>query len=156
MDLPTKTSERFMLALAIHPDEQKDFDALARNGWELLDPAQVADTPLRYRDFVHASKAELGIAKSGYVAARCGWFSDRSACYLACGRPVVAQETGFSSYLPCGAGLFSFRTRDNALEMIERVSKDYARHSKAARAIADEYLESGKVLSKMMAAIGLS
>jgi hypothetical protein len=156
MDLPTKTSEKFILALAIHPDERRDLDALTHNGWDLLDPAQVADTPLKYRDFISASKAEFGIAKSGYVAARCGWFSDRSACYLACGRPVIAQETGFSKYLPCGAGLFSFSNQDEVLHAVEAVNADYPRHSRIARVIANEYFDSGKVLSRLMTAIGLS
>jgi hypothetical protein len=155
MDLPAKTSENFILALAIHADERKDLDALARHGWKLLDPAQVAKTPGKYRDFIRTSKAEFGIAKSGYVAARCGWFSDRSACYLASGRPVIAQETGFSAYLPCGAGLFSFRTQDEVVDAIERVNRDYDRHAGAARAIANEYFDSAKVLSKLIAAVGL-
>src|SRR5215471_17529139 len=99
MILPKLTSERFMPALAIHPEETRDLAALTENGWHLLDPARLTDTPARYQEFIQQSKAEFGIAKSGYVAARCGWFSDRSICYLASGRPVLAQETGFSRFL---------------------------------------------------------
>src|SRR5262249_28519725 len=83
--LRTRTDEKFMLALAIHPGEEKDLAALASNGWQLLDPNQVANTADRYQQFIRGSKAEFGIAKSGYVASRCGWFSDRSLCYLASG-----------------------------------------------------------------------
>jgi hypothetical protein len=156
MDLPTRTSEKFILALAIHPDERRDLDALAGNGWQLLDPSQVADTPRKYGEFIRASKAEFGIAKSGYVTARCGWFSDRSACYLASGRPVIAQETGFSGYLPCGEGLFSFRTPDDVLRAIEAVNADYARHAQAARVLATQYFESGRVLSRLLKMVGLT
>ena len=106
--LPTLTGEKFMLALAIHPDEHKDLAAVAANGWNLLDPAQMARSPADYQRFIQGSKAEFGIAKSGYVASRCGWFSDRSLCYLASGRPVLAQETGFSDFIPAGEGLFAF------------------------------------------------
>jgi hypothetical protein len=155
MDLPTHTPEEFLLALSIHPDEHKDLTALRSNGWRVLDPKCVAGTPRQYLNFVGASKAEFGIAKSGYVAARCGWFSDRSACYLAFGRPVVAQETGFSDFLPCGEGLFCFRTPDDVLAAIETINGDYPRQSKAASEIAREYFESGKVLSSLMTAVGL-
>jgi hypothetical protein len=154
--LPMMSTEKFMLALAIHPDEHRDLNALASNGWILLDPATIVDTPARYRKFIGESKAEFGIAKAGYVASRCGWFSDRSACYLACGRPVLAQETGFSGYLPCGTGLFSFSNYDNALAAVESINSDYARQSKAARLIADEYFDSRRVISKLFDAIGLS
>ena len=88
---------------------------MAANGWQLLDPAEVARTPADYRRFIRGSKAEFGIAKSGYVASRCGWFSDRSLCYLASGRPVLAQETGFSDFIPAGEGLFAFESMDDIL-----------------------------------------
>ena len=155
MDLPTKTREKFFLALSIHPDERKDLAALSGNQWNLLDPRCVADTPQRYLHFISSSKAEFGVAKSGYVVSNCAWFSDRSACYLACGRPVIAQETGFSDYLPCGAGLFRFRTADDVLEAIEAINGDYPRQSDAAFEVAAEYFESGKVLKKLSAAVGV-
>ena len=155
ISLPTRTAEEFMLALTIHPDERKDLTTLFENGWRLLNPACVAKTPQQYISFISGSKAEFGIAKSGYVAARCGWFSDRSASYLACGRPVLAQETGFSSYLPCGEGLFPFSSIDNALQAVDSINRDYKRHSTAARRIALEYFESGKVLSRLLRTVGL-
>jgi hypothetical protein len=148
--LPKLTDERFVLALAIHPDEHDDLETLARNGWELVDPGEVAGSPGAYRDFVRGSKAELGVAKSGYVASRCGWFSDRSACYLASGRPVVAQETGFSRFLPTGEGLFSFETEDDVLAAAGEIRCDYERQSRAARTIAEEYFDSDKVLTRLL------
>jgi hypothetical protein len=153
IDLPLKTVEKFALALAIDPGETRDLEALKNNRWILLDPATVAATPQQYQKFVSESKAEFGIAKSGYVASRCGWFSDRSACYLACGRPVVAQDTGFSAYLPCGAGLFAFSTPAEALAAIEAINRDYSAQSKAARAIAEEYFDSARVITKLFDAL---
>jgi hypothetical protein len=152
--LPTRTTEKFLLALAIHPDEKKDLAALAANGWHLLDPSEVASTPDRYQQFLRASKAEFGVAKSGYVASRCGWFSDRSACYLACGRPVLAQETGFSRFLPTGQGLLAFDTVDDVLAGIEALRSNYPQHARAARAIAEEYFDSDKVLPRLLRRIG--
>ena len=150
IELPTVTDERFMMALSIHPDETSDLAALKANAWKLLDPLQVAGTPSDYRRFIQGSKAEFGIAKSGYVVSRCGWFSDRSACYLASGRPVIAQETGFSKYVPTGEGLFAFETKADVLAGIEAINRDYARHSRAARAIAEEHFDSDKVLSRLL------
>ncbi len=154
IELPTRTDEQFVLALAIHPDEKKDLDALARYGWGLVDPATVASTPAAYRDFVQGSKAEFGLVKQGCVAAPCGWFSDRSACYLASGRPVIAQETGFSRFLPTGEGLFAFSTEDEALTAIDELRSDYERHAAAARAIAEEHLDSDRVLTKLLEGVG--
>lgn len=154
IDLPRRSREQFILALAIHPDEKKDLVALSENGWHLLDPAELAGTPRCYQRFIQGSRAELGIAKSGYVAARCGWFSDRSACYLASGRPVIAQETGYSQHLPVGEGLFAFTTIDEALAGFEAVRCDYPRHSRAARALAEEYLDAKKVLGRLLQKIG--
>jgi len=150
IDLPTRTGERFRLALAIHPDEKKDLDALARNGWQLVDPAEVAATPADYRRFIQGSKAEFGLVREGCVAAPCGWFSERSVCYLASGRPVIAQDTGFSRFLPTGEGLFSFATGEDVLAAIEELRGDYPRQARAARAIAEEYFDSDRVLSKML------
>lgn len=152
--LPRASPLNFMLALAIHPGEAKDLQALRANGWELLDPAKVAGTPNAYREFVQTSMAEFGIAKSGYVAARSGWFSDRSTCYLASGRPVLAQETGFSHYLPVGEGLFRFSTMDDALEAIQELNRNYIRHAHAARALAEAYLDSDLVLSSLLERVG--
>ena len=151
VDLPRRTPQRLELALAIHEGEQPDLAALAEHGWRLVDPVEAAGTPERYRRFVQGSKAELGIAKSGYVASRCGWFSDRSACYLASGRPVIAQETGFSAHLPTGEGLFAFETAEDVLAAIDALRSGYERHRRAARALAEEHLDSDAVLTRLLA-----
>jgi hypothetical protein len=156
MTLPTRTTERIAVALGIDPGETVDLEALAANGWELVDPAQAAATPERYGAFVRASKAELGIAKSGYVLSRTGWISDRSVCYLASGRPVLAQETGFSRFLPAGDGLLAFETMDQLLDGIARLNADYPRHARAARALAEEYFDSDTVLKQLLARLNLS
>jgi hypothetical protein len=154
--LPALSGERFAPALAIHPEESEDLAALRANGWHLIDPERVTRTPAGYQRFVRGSRAEFGIAKSGYVTSRCGWFSDRSACYLASGRPVIAQETGFSRFLPVGAGLFAFETIDEALASIEALNDDYDRHARAARSVAEEYFDSDKVLDRLLDKLGVT
>ena len=155
-ELPAHTEERFELALAIHPDEKQDLAALHDHGWTLVDPKLVAGTPSAYQQFVAGSKAELGIAKSGYVESRCGWFSDRSVCYLASGRPVVAQDTGFGRFLPVGAGVLAFATMEEALAAIEELNLNYGVHADASRALAGEVFDSQKVLPTMLERIGAS
>lgn len=156
IELPTLTDEKFVLALAIHPGEHGDLAALARNKWNLLDPSRVTSTPAAYRRFVRGSKAEFGLAKSGYVDSRCGWFSDRSACYLAAGRPVVAQETGFSDYLPTGEGLFAFESAAEAVERVREMNADYATHARASRRLAAEFFDSDKVLRRLLRLVGVA
>jgi hypothetical protein len=150
IDLPSRTPERLRLALAIHPDETPDLEALAAHGWELADPSRVARTPGLYRRFLQRSKAELGIAKSGYVLSRCGWFSDRGACYLASGKPVIAQATGFEDHLPTGHGLLAFTTTAEAAEALAGVDRDYDSHARAARALAEEHFDSDRVLTGLL------
>ncbi len=150
IDLPMIVPSRFQLALGIHPADDGDLEALRDNGWELLDPLKKAGTPERYAEFVRASKAELAVAKSGYVASRSGWFSDRSACYLASGRPVVAQETGFGNFLPTEKGLLSFTTTEEAADAVAAVEQDWGLHSRAARMLAEEHLDARKVLPEML------
>lgn len=153
LDLPQRTRERLVLALAIHPDESDDLIALRSHGWQLADPRDVAGTPDRYARFIRGSRGEIGIAKEGYVESRCGWFSDRSACYLASGRPVVAQETGFSRHLPTGEGLLSFTSSEEAATAIEAIASDYGRHAEAARSLAEELLDSRLVLTQLLAQV---
>lgn len=152
--LPTRTDQRFRLALAIHPDETADLEALAASRWEIVDPAHETATPDDYQRFIQRSKGELAVAKTGYVASRCGWFSDRSVCYLASGRPVLAQETGFSRYVPAGEGLLAFATVDEALAGVDAINADYARHARAARAIAERYFDSDLVLGRLLERLG--
>ena len=156
MDLPGRTVERLEVALAIHADEVDDLTALSENGWSLVDPDRAASTPGRYRDFIARSRGEIGIAKTGYVEADCAWFSDRSACYLATGRPVVARDTGFSRHLPTGLGLLSFRTAEEAASALEAVEREYPSHARAAREIAAAHFDARKVLSRLLGRIGVA
>jgi len=149
-NLPLLANERFLIAMRLHPEESEDVTALITGGWEFADPDMVAATPRAYRQFVRGSLAEIGIAKSGYVVSRCGWFSDRSACYLASGRPVIAQETGFSQFLPTGRGLLGFADVDSAVHAVANVCDNYGAHSRAARRLAEEYLDSDRVLSNLL------
>jgi hypothetical protein len=151
LDLAGRAGSAFLLALEIDPEEHDDLDALDRHGWKLIGPSAVAGTPAAYRAFVQGSWAELGIAKLGYVVSRSGWFSDRSVCYLASGRPVVAQDTGFSAWLPVGDGLFAYSTTDEAAAAFEEVARDYPRHRRAARELAEEVFSSDHVLTKLLA-----
>jgi hypothetical protein len=150
IDLPRRSSARFVLALEIHPDERADRQSLQGGGWELADPGRVTGSARAYRDFIVRSSAELGVAKAGYVTARCGWFSDRSACYLASGRPVLAQDTGLGRVLPLGEGLLGFADSDGALAALDSLESDYERHAAAARAFAEEYLDARVVLGGML------
>ncbi len=150
MDLPRRSRHFFQLALSIHPDEKNDLAALRENGWQLIDPMAACGTPQQYRQFVRGSKGEFGVAKSGYVASRCGWFSDRSLCYLASGRPVVAQDTGFSDFLPTGMGLLSFDDTEEALAAVDAFHVDYNAHARAARRLAEQHFDSDLVLSALL------
>jgi hypothetical protein len=156
IEIPCQSTARCVLALAIHPDERADLERLERARWELVDPLAVAATPAAYRGFVRSSWAELGVAKDGYVTSRCGWFSDRSVCYLASGRPVIAQDTGFSSWLATGEGLLAFNTTAEAVAAIELVRSDYARHARAARALAETSFNSDNVLATLLNHVGVS
>ncbi|MEP6911080.1 MAG: hypothetical protein ABI896_11710, partial [Actinomycetota bacterium] len=154
LDLPAMTGERFEVALAIDPGETRDLDALEGHGWHLLDPVREAGTPDDYASFVRGSKAEFGISKNGYVVSGSGWFSDRSACYLASGRPVIAQDTGFSRFLPTGQGLFAFESQEDVVAAIEELHSDYEGQAAAARAIAEEHLDSDRVLARLLERVG--
>ena len=108
-----------------------------------------------YRDYIVASRGEFTVAKDQNVRLRSGWFSDRSACYLAAGRPVVTQDTGFGKFLPTGDGLFAFSTLEDAVAAFGAIDSDYARHRGAARAIAEEYFRAETVLAKLVQDVGL-
>jgi hypothetical protein len=137
-------------AVAIDPAELPDLDALRANGWTLHDPANVAGDIDAYRAFIGASTAEIAIAKSGYVASRCGWFSDRSACYLASGRPVIAHDTGWTATLPSAVGLLPFRDVDDVKSAVDAVRSSYAKHCRAAREIAVEFFDAKRVLGSLI------
>jgi hypothetical protein len=122
--------------------------------WRMLDPQTCAPDWRSYRSFIEGSRGEFSVAKETYVKARTGWFSCRSACYLAAGRAVVTQDTGWSKHLPTGEGLLAFDDIEGAAEALRRVESDPARHSRAARAVAVEHFDSARVLTSMLAATG--
>ena len=150
IELPGQTSERILLAIAGKPPT----DELAEHGWGLTDAVQATIDTASYRRFIQGSKAELGFAKAMYVETRSGWFSDRTQCYLASGRPALVRETGFSDVLPVGEGLLSFEDAEEILEGIERISADYELHARRARAIAEEHFAGETVLRSLLEAAG--
>jgi glycosyltransferase involved in cell wall biosynthesis len=107
-----------------------------------------------YRAFIRASYGEFGVAKHTYVETRSGWFSDRTECYLASGRPAVVQDTGWSAHLPAGLGLLGFTIVEEAVEAIARIDADYEAHARAARAIAEEHFRSDRVLTALLEVAG--
>lgn len=125
-------------------------ELLSHTGWKVVEAGKVGRDLDSYRNYIQSSKAEWSVAKHGYVQGQPGWFSCRSACYLAAGKPVVVQETGFSSVLPIGEGILPFTTVEEAVLAINELEGHYRRHAKAARALAEEYFDSGKVLSKFI------
>jgi hypothetical protein len=156
LPLPRLTGERFELALEIDPADEADRSRLAGSGWTLLDPRVTAGDPWKYRDFIHRSAAEFLVAKNLYVDTRSGWISDRSLCYLASGRPVLAQDTGLSDRYPVGEGLLLFRDLDEAKAGVERIRRDYPLHARAARDLAAEYFDSDRVLGHLLARLGVA
>jgi hypothetical protein len=153
IELPRLVGEPLELALQIEPGDP-DVAYLREHGWLLEAPA-VADSLDHYRDYVTGSAGEFSCAKGGYAGTRCGWFSDRSQCYLASGRPVVLQATGFEDLLPTGRGLFAFTTAEEAAEAIRAVRRDYALHASAARAVAREHFDSDRILRRLLTETGV-
>lgn len=151
-DLPAKVTQRLEVAIGggAAPRER-----LRECGWIVSDPMAPSRDPWTYQRFITQSKAEFTVAKQAYVVTESGWFSDRSAEYLASGRPVVTQETGFSRRLPAGAGVLAFRSPEEAVDAIERVSRDYKHHCRAARAIAQEHFDSRRVLAALLEAAAM-
>jgi hypothetical protein len=154
IDLPRRVAAPLEICLAIHPDEP-DRQALEQHGWRLVSPRHHAATPDTYRDYIHGSRGEFTVVKHGYAAGRTGWFSDRSACYLAAGRPVIVQDTGIGAYVPTGTGLLTFTNIEGAVQALRRVEGDYARHAAAARAFAREHLDAQRVLPRLLELAGL-
>jgi hypothetical protein len=154
LGLPERTAAHFRVALDIDPADESDRAQLTAHGWELLAPQRVAGDPFAYRDFIQGSSAELCVAKEMYVATSGGWFSDRSACYLASGKPVLAQDTGFASALPTGDGLLAFTDPDEAAAGIEAILGDHGRHARAARNLAEEHLAADRVVTRLLDRLG--
>jgi uncharacterized cupin superfamily protein len=138
------------LALDIDPEDQADRAMLVAAGWSLVDPAVVAATPSAFRCYVQGSSAEFLVAKGMYVQSAGGWVSDRSACYLASGRPVVAQDTGFAAHLPVGDGLVVFEDAPGARAGLDDVLTRYAHHAEAARSLAEGHFDSNRVLAQLV------
>ena len=146
-NLPQKVSEKFELALGSETAPKKELEKL---GWIISDPLQVTRTPFTYKEFINQSKGEWSIAKHGYVISNSGWFSERSAVYLASGKPVVIQDTGFSKFIPTGKGVLAFTNLDEAIDAIEKVENDYDSHCHYAHQIAKEYFNAELVLKDML------
>lgn len=147
MDLPKHTPQPLRIALtALEPK------ILTDAGWEIVDGWKATFTPADYQSFVRQSRAEFAVAKHGYVMSRGGWFSDRSVCYLASGRPVLVQDTGLEDWLPIGKGVVTFTDMAEAIHGIERINSDYEEHSRVARRIAEEFFAADRVLSALLEA----
>ena len=152
LDLPQRHHAAFELATMVDADV---LDLLHRHGWRQADSAAISADVNQYRHYIQQSRGEFTVARDQYVRPNTGWFSDRSACYLAAGRPVITQETGFSKVLPTGKGLFGFRTMDDILAALDTIESDYAGNCRAAREIAAEYFAAEKVIGSLMARAGL-
>jgi hypothetical protein len=155
-ELPQRARQTFEIALSIHPGDQKDLNELRRHGWKIVDPRATVPDPGAYRRYVQTSGAEFSVAQGVYVQTGSGWFSDRTAGYLASGKPALVQDTGFSRNYPVGEGLVAFRTLEQAVEGAERILRDYDRHCRAARALAETWFDSDKVLGRVLEDVGVA
>jgi hypothetical protein len=144
--LPARSGERFEIV----SDTRGTPARLGALGWAPRDPSTAAGSPHDFQEYLRLSRAEFSVAKEGYVSSRSGWFSERSACYLASGRPVIVQDTGFSSWLPSGTGVLPFTTLEEAADAVDRVSRDYGAHCRAARTIAEAHFDARTVLSDLL------
>lgn len=152
LDLPTRRAVPFELAVGVNDETQRE---LEQNGWHVSNPVKLSSDMGSYRDFILQSRGEFTVAKDQNVRLRSGWFSDRSACYLAASRPVINQDTAFGSYLPTGKGLFAFRTMDDILAAVDEIESDYEGNCRAAREIAAEHFAAERVLRSVMQRAGL-
>jgi hypothetical protein len=148
--LPQRTPQHLEMAMGQGVGSKRPTEELRALGWTILEAGEVLPDHLSYREFLRASKAEWSVAKHGYVEGRTGWFSCRTACYLALGRPAVVQETGWSRFIPAGEGLLAFGTIDEAVGAIADINDHYAEHQAAARALAEQYFEAKKVCADLL------
>jgi hypothetical protein len=153
-DLPRRSPFLFELALAIDPSDRADRAELVEAGWELVDPAEVASGPERFRDYVRGSGAEFSVAQGIYVETQCGWFSDRTVAYLAAGKPALVQDTGFPDDYRSGKGLVAFRNLDDAVAGAGEIVSDYEDQRRAARRLAEEHFDSDVVLGHLLERVG--
>jgi hypothetical protein len=153
-ELPARTSSELELALYFKlragAADAGDRELLERNGWRVRHALEVAGTPERYRSYIQGSRGEFSCAKPSYVKLQTAWISDRTACYLASGKPAVVQDTGPSSFLPNGEGMFRFSTVDEAADALATIEREYERHCRAARAIAEEFFDARLVLAEVL------
>jgi hypothetical protein len=155
IDLPRHTTQEFELALNVTADG--DHRRLEEYGWRIVSLYEMSlDVFGTYPSFFRHSRAELSVAKDQNVRLRSGWFSERDVCYLASGKPIVSQETGFSNILPTGAGLFGFSDKDEALAAIEAINGDYERHCRAARRLAEDCFAAPKIGAQFLRDVGLA
>jgi hypothetical protein len=147
MNLPARAGRQFEIAMAGNTVPRAEIE---QAGWVLADATAATQTVEAYRDYIAQSRGEFSVAVNLEVKARSGWFSDRTAAYLAAGKPVVVQDTGFSEFLPCGRGLFAFATEDDAAAAVEAVNSDYAQHCRTAREIAGEHFEATKLIREIL------
>ncbi|HXV28425.1 MAG TPA: hypothetical protein VD913_05610 [bacterium] len=152
MDWQTQENDRSGAAVRFWGNRRQGspVNILQRMGWHIVKATKVCPSLDQYRAYIASSKAEWSIAKNGYVRGKSGWFSERSACYLAAGKPVVVQDTGFGKVLPVGKGILAFTTLEQARHTIEEVNRNYKLHAKAAREIAEAYFDSDKVLGQLV------
>jgi hypothetical protein len=154
LELPQRTTQRFELALSSF--DEVDREMLEARGWKVRRALDFSENAEDYRAYIAQSRGEWTVAKDQNVRLRSGWFSDRAASYLASGRPVVTQETGFSNILPTGRGLFAFSSMEEAVQAIEEINADYDRHARCAAEIAREYFSHDVVLPRMLKLAGVS
>jgi hypothetical protein len=147
IDLPRRRSVPFELAVGVDDEIQS---LLQKNRWRVANPVEISRNLERYRDYILSSRGEFTVAKDQNIRLRSGWFSDRSVCYLAAGRPVINQDTAFGNYLPTGKGLFAFNCIEDILTAVDEIEGDYAGNCRAAREIAEEYFSAEKVLGTLM------
>jgi len=155
-ELATRVPQSCEVALETHPADTRDRLQLVDNGWRVLRPAEVVGSPHAFRHYIQGSGGEFSVAQGVYVATRCGWFSDRTVRYLASGKPALVQDTGFSERYPVGEGLLAFSTLEEAVNGAAQLAADYERHARAARALAEEYFASDRVLGELLEAEGVS
>jgi hypothetical protein len=153
--VPLEAQRQFEIALLVGQEDYEDLGILLRHDWRVLDPYACAGDPHSYREFVQRSRAEFSVAKRGYVRTRSGWISDRTACYLASGKPAIVQATGFERRLPTGEGLLTFETVQQAVDAVHAFDADYDRHAAAARRVAEDHLDSRRVLASILERAGL-
>ena len=154
IDLPRRTSQKFELAMNV--DAAEDRSRLESHGWRLTSPLRMSmDVLGAYPQYFRHSRGEFTVAKDQNVRLRSGWFSERDACYLACGKPVVAQDTGFGKVLPTGEGLFAVTKVEEAAAAIEEINGDYGRHCRCARAVAESYFRAETVAARLLRDLGL-